>query len=153
AGDLFAELSGKPFHEEDGEKGNVGAPLTQRRQNNRQNVETIVEIGPEPALLHSFFKVAIAGRDDAHVDFYRATAAEWLKLVFLEDPQQLHLRVRGKFADFIKEQRSTVGEFKPANSTFQCPGECAFHVAKQFALHQSGWNCTTIQFHQRSMLA
>jgi len=77
--------------------------LSQRWQNNRENIEAIVKIGPEPALLHGFLKIAVAGGNDAHVDFHRAAAAEWLELVLLKDSQQFHLRVRRKLADLVEE--------------------------------------------------
>ena len=46
------------------------------------------------------------GRHEAHVHLQRLRAAEPLELALLQQPQQLHLHVRGDVADLVQEERA-----------------------------------------------
>jgi len=55
-------------------------------------------------------------------------AAHRLKLVFLQDAEQLHLRLEAKFADFIQEDCAAVGKFEAANAPLERPREGPLHM-------------------------
>ncbi len=75
-----------------GQKGNILAPLPQRRQLQGEDVQAIVEIGAKAAGGDGLFEIAIGGGDHPHVDLQGARAPHPLQLAFLKGAQQAGLR-------------------------------------------------------------
>ena len=59
--------------------------------------------------------------------------ADPLELPFLENAEDLHLHALVDLADFIQEQRASVGHFEASAALAGCPGVCALLMAKQLA--------------------
>ena len=70
--------------------------------------------------------------NDANVHALWAVAAEALEFLFLKNAQKLGLKVEGQIADFIKEERSTVGELEAADFLVEGAGAGATLVAEKF---------------------
>ena len=66
------------------EIGDVGAARPQRRDGNGEDVEPVIEILAEAALLHLFDQVLVGGRDQADVDAHRLAGADRVDLAFLQ---------------------------------------------------------------------
>ena len=84
---------GELVREGRGEKTDIVPALAQWRQLDRKDVEPVIEILAEFSFLRCLLKIPIGGGDDANVDLLRPRAAHRLKLPFLKDAEQLHLKL------------------------------------------------------------
>ena len=57
----------------------------------REDVQSVIEIGPELTLLNQPSQILVRSRDDSHIDLDRMTASEPLELLFLERAQKFRL--------------------------------------------------------------
>src|ERR1700691_4076147 len=98
-------------------------------------------------------KIAVCGGNHAHVHTQRTAAPYRLKLVFLQDAKQLHLRLQAKLPDFIQEDRAAVGKLEAADASLERPREGPFHMPKQFALYQTSRDGAAVHTHQGTAIA
>ena len=119
------------------ERGNVLAPLAQRRQLDLDRVQPEQQVLPEAAGRDLLAEVRVGRRDDAHVDLARARRADALEVAGLEHAQQLRLQVQRHVRDLVEEQRAAVGELEAADAIGLGVGEGALHVAEQLALEDA----------------
>src|SRR5205823_2114086 len=112
--DLFSDLARKLLHEKKREQWNVARPFAQRRHLDWKNIEPIEQISAKLSRTDALFQIAVAGRDDPHVDSNRAAAADRLELLLLQNPQQFYLRICGQFTYLVEQKRAAVSEFKAA---------------------------------------
>ena len=98
------------------EQQDVGLPLPQRRDEDREDVEPVEQVFAERARGNGILEVLVGRRDQPHVDLDRLDAAEPLELMFLEDPQQLHLDPEIDVADLVEEERPAVRALEPSQS-------------------------------------
>src|ERR1035441_3303708 len=89
---------GGPRSEEIHEKGDVFAPLPQRRNPQDDRVQAIEEVVAERSRRHAPLQVFVRGRDQTDVDVDRLRPADPLEVVPLEDAQQLGLDGGGRVA-------------------------------------------------------
>ncbi|OQA34179.1 MAG: hypothetical protein BWY57_00641 [Betaproteobacteria bacterium ADurb.Bin341] len=92
--------------------GNIGTPFTQGRQCQRQNVQPIIQIGPETPPLHQRLKVNARRRNHPNVHPLNPVGTQGLDFALLEDAQQLRLQRQRHVADFIEKKGPAVGEFE-----------------------------------------
>ena len=92
-----------------GQQRDVLAPLAQRRQRDRDDVQAVVEVLAELAFLDHLAQVGVGGRDDARVELDRARLADALDLPLLERAQQLGL-----------QRQATSGATSSMNSVPRC---------------------------------
>ena len=71
------------------ELGNIIAPLTQRRQGQRHDVDPGSKVLAKLAVFDSGIEVAIGSGDDAHVDTDQLGAADAFELTLLRKAQEL----------------------------------------------------------------
>ena len=109
----------------------------QRRQVDRHDVETVVEVLAEVFLRHLIEQFAVARRDHSRVDADRLGVAHPLKLAFLQNPQELHLQLRRGGVDLVEKDRAGVGGLEPPGAVGDRAGERAADVAEEFALQQA----------------
>ena len=69
----------------------VVSPLTKRGDADRHDLQPVVEIFTKPSLLDFLQKIPVGGRYDADIYSKGFLAANALKLLGLDDPQQLDL--------------------------------------------------------------
>ena len=91
------------------ERRDLLAPLAQRRQLQRHDVQAVEEVLAEPALGDELLEVGVGGGDDADVDLDRLRLAERVDLVRFEEAQQLRLHVEPDIGDLVEEQRAAGG--------------------------------------------
>ena len=112
-------------------------PAAQGRDRDFQHVEAVEQILPEASGGDELVEVDVGRRDDAHVHGDHPVVADAPDFVLLEHAQELALHVQRDFGYFIEEQRPVVGHFKkPHLAAARRPGECAFHIAEEFAFKQ-----------------
>ncbi|OPZ58915.1 MAG: hypothetical protein BWY87_01241 [Deltaproteobacteria bacterium ADurb.Bin510] len=134
--DALAQFLGVLLDKVVRQQHHVAAALGEFGHVDREDVQTIVEVAPEMALLDALLEVAVGGRDDAHVDLDRTRGAQGLELLFLQHAQQLGLGHLGEFADFIQEDSAAVGLLEAAVTALLGPGEGALLVAEEFGFDQ-----------------
>ncbi len=110
--------------------------LAERRHFNREDVEPIKQVFPEPAGRDGFRQVKVGRGDDATVCFDRLGAAHPLKPAVLQHPQQFGLHPQGHFADFVEKKSPSIGELKTPFLLTVGAGERAPLVAKKLALQE-----------------
>jgi hypothetical protein len=109
---LFSESFGGSSKELSRQRQDVFAPFAQRRYDDLDNPETIVQILTEPRAMHIREEIAIGGREYPHVDGRYPVLTDAAHLAFLQHPQQFHLHGRRHIADLVEEQRATVGSLE-----------------------------------------
>jgi hypothetical protein len=87
-----------------GQRRNVFDAFAKTRDGKRNDVQPIVQITTEAALLHHRAKGGVGGGDDSDVDMDGPGLAQALELALLKNPQQLGLQVERHFANFVEQQ-------------------------------------------------
>ena len=137
AADVLVVLLGVLFEEVVGQQQDVRLALAQGRHVDREDVQPVVEIAPEGAVLDRLLEVAVGGRDDAHVDLDGALAADALELPLLQDAQQLDLDVEVERSPI--SSRKIVPRCASSNLPICClmaPVKDALLVAEELAFDQ-----------------
>src|ERR1700728_1470210 len=98
-------------------------------------------------------EIAVRGGNHANVHTQRVAAPYRLKLVFLQDAEQLYLRLQAKLPNLIQEDGAAVGKLEAADAPLERASEGPFHVPKQFALYQTGRDGAAIHTHQSTAIA
>ena len=112
----------------------VLAPLPERGSPDREDVEPVVEVGPEPPAADLGRQVPVRRRHDAHVDAANTAVADAPQLAFLKYPQEAALHGGARVADLVEEERSAVRELEETGAIGVRAGEGAPRVAKELAL-------------------
>ena len=106
------------------------------RSLNLHHRETVVKIFPKPVLSARGPQVVIGSRDDSHIYFARVQRSNRLHLMILENAQELRLRGKRHISDLIQKQRASMCVLEQSRLVVRGFRECAFNVAKHFALEQ-----------------
>src|SRR4051794_23693328 len=88
---------------------NIRAPFPQRRNENRDYVEPIVEVFSWVSRIDEILERSVARRHNSDVDPNWTTGAYLLEFALLQDAQELRLQMQGKVADLVEKDRSAVG--------------------------------------------
>src|SRR5207248_2306466 len=108
----------------------------QGRDQNREYVQPVIEIFAEAALARELGKIAIGGRDDAHVHLDGALGPDRINLAFLQGAQKLDLHVEPQLADLIEEEGAAVGFLKLSEMFVARPGERPLLMTEEDAFDQ-----------------
>jgi hypothetical protein len=101
--DGLALLPCKHFDEVFHKQRNVVRSLSQRRKGDGKNVESVIEISPEPLFVDHTSQILISRGNDAHIDLNRTTTPQPFELLLLKRAQQLRLKFERQFSDFVEE--------------------------------------------------
>ena len=118
------------------ELGHVVEALAQGRHPDGEDVQPIIEILAEAAVVDQIDQVLIGGRDQPDIDLDRLLAADGIDLAVLQGAQQLDLGFERQFADLVEEERAPIGLDELAGVLLGGAGEGALLVAEQDALDQ-----------------
>src|SRR5437667_1954650 len=153
--DLHPAVHGtrEPLDEGAHQGRNVLGPLAERRGMDREHVQPVVEIVPEPLLFHHPKEVAVRRGDEADVDLDRLRTPDPLELLLLQDAQQLRLKLERDLADLVEEQRAAVGHLEAADLLGDGAGEGAPLVPEELALEEAGRNRGAVELHERAVAA
>src|SRR5579883_1573643 len=149
----FVLAATEGLHEIAHQERNVFAAFTERGNQDRKNVKTVIEIAAEFAVSDELSEVGIGGRDDAHIDALGAITAKALELLFLQDAQQLRLEFERKVADLVEKQGAAVREFEAADFLGKGAGEGATFVAEKLGFEEPGRNRGTIDLDEGAFAA
>ncbi len=112
---------------------NVFAALPQRWQQDREHVQTIVEVAAKFAPLHHVRQISVGRSHEPNVHLVSPGAAQALELLFLQDAQQFGLQCQRDIAHFVQEERPFVGQLETADLLRDGAGESALLMAKKLA--------------------
>ena len=133
--------------------GMSSRPLAQRRIENREHVEAVVEIAAELLVGDHLREVAVGRRDQPDVDADGPGAAQALELLLLQHAQELRLQLERDVADLVEEQRAAIGQLEPADLLRDGAGEGALLVAEELALEQPRRNRGAVELDERPRAA
>ena len=119
-----------------GEQFDVAPPLSERRQINGQDAQTVIEIGSEFTILGQLAQRHIGRSDNADVHPPDLRGPDAPHLAGLQHSQQAGLKRRARRSHLVQEQRSAVGGLEQSRALSGRAGEGAFRVAEQFGLQQ-----------------
>ena len=89
--------------------------LPQWRQQQREDVQPIVEIFPEAPVGDHFCQIAVCRCHQAYIDLDGPGTAQTFELLLLQDAQQLGLQFRGNVANLVEEQGPLMRQLKTAH--------------------------------------
>src|SRR5262245_17381743 len=118
------------------EERHVLDPLPEWRDDDRHDVEPLVQIVAEGAARDGLPEVRVGRGDEPDVDLDRARAADALDLALLEHPQELHLEVGPQGADLVEEQGAPLCQLELSELPLVGSGERAPLVAEQLGLDE-----------------
>ena len=124
---LLADLLGEVLDEQ----GDIVGAVAQRRQDDGDDVEAVVEVIAESALADHRLEVAVRRRDDAHIDVNGFLTADAVEFLLLQDAQELDLQVLVELPDLVEEDRAAVGELELAELAAHGTSESTLLVAKE----------------------
>ena len=133
---VLAEFLVEVLREVRREERDVLGAGAERRDEDRHDVDPVVEVLAERALPHRLGEVAVRRRDHPHVHADVARAADPLERLLLEETEQLRLQRRAHVPDLVEEDRAAVGQFEQSLLPRPRVGEGAPLVAEQLALQQ-----------------
>ena len=124
-----AQRRDPPLGREAGEEmadqlGNVLAPLAQRRQAHRHDIEAVEEILAEATGGDLVLQVARGRRQNPNVDLHRPLAADPVIALVGEHAQDLRLRRQRHVGDFVEEQRAAMRMFEQARADDAVGSRC-----------------------------
>ncbi len=141
------------FHKMQHEQRNVVLPLFQRRHSNREHVQAIKKIFPEPSRLDLFLKITVCRCNDPDVHFDREGTAQLLEFPVFNDPEQFCLEFERKIPDLIEKNGSSVGKIEPADLGCVSTSECPLLPAEELALDEACRKCRAIDHYHRPIPA
>jgi hypothetical protein len=113
------------------------------------HVQPVEQVVAKPPLAHQLLQVALATRDDAHVNGDGTSAAEPLDGAVLQHPQQLDLHRQRHVVDVVEKYRPALGQFEPAGPVLDRPGKSPAFVAKELGFDQGFRQNRTTHRHER----
>ena len=119
------------------EQQHIRLALAQRRNEQGEDVQAVVEILAERAGRDRLLEILVGRRNQAHVGLDRLGAADALELALLQHAQQLDLRREVDVADLIEKQRAALREFEAPFLARLGAGERPLLVAEEFRLDQA----------------
>ena len=132
---------------------NVLRAFPQRRDVDGKDIQPVVKIVAELAVLDHLFQVAVGGGDQTHVHALSVCAAQPFEFPLLQSAQKLGLDFRRNVADLVEKEAATVRQFQTAGFLGDGAGKRAFFMTKQLTLEQAGGNGRAIQLHEGAVLA
>src|SRR5208337_3741758 len=117
------------------ERGNIVGVLPQRRNVNEDYAQAEVEVLAE-CLSQNTFQVGIRRGNDAYVHRRNGGAADAAYHFVLENAQELRLEVERHVGYLVKENGTTLGDFKETLFRSGGTGEGPFFVAEELRLNQ-----------------
>ena len=118
------------------EHRDIGGPLAERGQPDRERVDAVIEVLAKAAVANELVERPIGRGDQAEVHLHGTLSAETFESTILEDAKQLGLRDEGQIADLVQKQRAAIGELDAARLAIMRARECAFLVAEDFRLKE-----------------
>ena len=135
-GDLLAELGADRLEEVIGQRRDVVLALAQRRDMDREDIDSVKEVVAETAVGDHALEVLIGRGDQPEIGGQRLGVTDRAVFALLQHAQHLGLNAEREVADLVEEQAAAVGDLEHAFLAGHRAGEGALDVAEQLALQQ-----------------
>ena len=109
----------------------VRTSFSKSRYLDREDIQPIKQITTKGPSADGGLQVTIGGCNHPNVSADSASAADTLKLVFLQNAKQSNLSLGWKFSDFVQEERTATRKFKSAQALLSRAREGTFLMAEQ----------------------
>ncbi len=119
-----------------GKFGNILLAFPEWREHDGDDIESIVEVFPEPSLPQLDGEVSIGRGDHAHVDLSHLFTAHRLYLMLLEHSEKLSLQVEPDVAHLIQEDGTPSRLFEFSRAICGGSRERTLYVTEHFAFEQ-----------------
>src|SRR5215510_2824443 len=103
--------------------GNILAPFSQRRDGDREDIEPVIEIPAEFAMLTRGLEIPIRCRNHPDIHDNGVAAPKPVDFSFFQRTQQFRLNGSMHLTDLVEEQRSLVRKFELSGLLPVCAGE------------------------------
>ena len=133
------------------ERGNVMAPLAQRRNAELDDLQSVQQILPEAPLLDHLAEVAVGGGHDPCVNADAPIRADRRNLLRLHGPKQLGLNGRGQLANLIEEESAARRRAKESVAPSVGARERAPLVPEEVALDEGVGDRADVQRDERTV--
>ena len=100
--------------------GRSSDTLPKGRDIDIDDVQTVVQIGTETAVLHGAGEILIGGGDDTGLEGDLLVAAQGNVFLGFQDTEQLDLHVHRHGAEFVQKERALAGQFEFADLAVLC---------------------------------
>src|SRR3990172_6342466 len=135
--DRFPFLPAEPGEDMAGEDRDIFLSFAQGRDMDGEHVQPVIEVVPEPSLIHLTAQVPVGRRQDPDIDLYRLLPAHPFEAVVLQEPEQEYLRGQGNIPDFVEEQRPSLGPLDPSLLLAGRPGEGTLLMPEKLAFQEA----------------
>lgn len=95
--------------------GTSSGPLSQRRYLDGKNIQPVIQVRPESAVLYHGQQILVRCGYHPHIYRYGLSSAHSPYLFLLKDSEELWLQRKRKFTDFIQQDSPVVGHLKQAD--------------------------------------
>ena len=99
------------------ERRYVLRPFAKRRYPDREDVQSIVQVGAEMRIPHLDVEVAVRRANETNIHFDGARASQAFELLLLQHTKKLYLRVERQLPHLVHEQRALVRELEAPDPT------------------------------------
>src|SRR6267143_4780193 len=107
------------------------------------DIQAEIQILAEGAVLVRGFEVAVRGGDHSHVDFDPLVAAYGTNFLFLQNAQQLRLKLQRQLSNLDEENSPGISRLEESLFRFQRPGESPLLIAEEFTFDQRRYQRST----------
>src|SRR5260370_29487418 len=132
-----------------GERQNIGAALTKRRNLKGKNVQPEKKIFAKAAGLHGGGKIDVGESDEASFDTQGFRASEAFERALLQNAQKFSLRSGRERGNFIENDGAVAAELETAEFALDRTGKSAAFVPEEFAFDQLGRKAGAVDFQER----
>src|SRR5512138_2271409 len=94
------------------QQGDIIPPLTQRRQVQGDDRETVVNIFAKRTVSQRLVDVDVGGGNDPYIELAGFYPPNRFDFTLLQDAQKLRLEIEGKLSHLIEEDCAAIGKFK-----------------------------------------
>ena len=127
-----------------GKQRHIACSFKKRRKFNRQNAQTVKEIGAKFARVCQFLQIGIARADHANIRFARFGRTDAPDFARLQNAQKTRLKTRAGRSQFIEKNRAAVRCFKKSGAGLICARERSLLVSEKLGFEQSIGQARTI---------
>ena len=144
--------AGEAAQEVADERRHVFTAFPQRRHDDVDDVDPVVQILAEQTVGNQAAQVAVGCRDDPRiVDACRPFGTDLLDFAGLEEAQEQSLHPEGHLADLVEEDRPVLGQFELAGFVAIRPREAALDVTEEFGLEERFRDACAVDRDERLM--
>jgi hypothetical protein len=91
---------------------NIICSFAQRRELDRKNIQSIVQIHAEPSFTYHLLKILVCRRHYAHIDSSCLRTPKPFDFLLLNRTQELGLEFERQFANFVEQKRAAIRRLK-----------------------------------------